>query len=184
MKRLVNYFLRGLLVFVPMALSIFAVVWAFTQLDSLFRDIFNVPIPGLGLVATIVIITMLGFFASSLVGTRIFGLVDALFAKLPLVRILYSALKDLIQAFAGQKKSFDKPVVVELAPQGPKALGFITRDTLDALGLSDHVAVYFPQSYNFAGSVLIFPAKRVKPLSIDSAEAMAFIVSGGVSGKV
>ncbi len=97
--------------------------------------------------------------------------------------MLYSAIKDLIEAFAGKKKSFDKPAIVELTPGGAKALGFITRETLEFLSLSDHVSVYFPQSYNFAGSVLIFPTERVTPIDIDSSEAMAFVVSGGVSGK-
>ena len=184
MKKILNYFLRGLLVFVPMALSIFAVVWAFTSLDSLFRKIFNFKIPGMGLVLTFAIITALGFLASGFAGKKLVALIDKLFNKLPLVKILYSAIKDLVEAFAGDKKSFDKPVLVDLTPAGPKAVGFITRETLKSLDLADHVAVYFPQSYNFAGSVLIFPVQQVKPLQIDSSEAMAFIVSGGVSGKL
>ncbi len=184
MKKILNYFLRGLLVFVPMALSVFAVVWAFTNLDSLFRKIFNFKIPGMGLVVTFAIITALGFLASGFAGKKLVALIDKLFNKLPLVKILYSAIKDLVEAFAGDKKSFAKPVLVDLTPAGPKALGFITRETLKSIDLADHVAVYLPQSYNFAGSVLIFPAQQVKPLEIDSSEAMAFIVSGGVSGKL
>jgi uncharacterized membrane protein len=88
----------------------------------------------------------------------------------------------MIEAFAGERKSFDKPVIVELIKDGPKAMGFVTQSSLDFLGIDGHVAVYLPQSYNFAGSVLIFLAERVKPLDIDSSEAMTFIVSGGVSG--
>jgi uncharacterized membrane protein len=89
----------------------------------------------------------------------------------------------MIEAFAGEKKSFDKPVLVELIIGGPMAMGFITKQSLGFLGLVDHVAVYLPQSYNFAGSVLIFPTKQVKPLDIGSSDAMAFIVSGGVSAR-
>lgn len=179
MKRLLNYFLKGLLVFVPAALTVFAVFIVFTKLDSLLK----LPIPGLGLVITILAITLIGFLASNFVGNKFFELVDALFTKLPVVKMLYSAIKDVIAAFAGEKKSFDKPAVVELTPGGAKALGFITRDSLEFLSLSDHVAVYFPQSYNFAGSVLLFPSDRVTPIDINSSEAMAFVVSGGVSGK-
>jgi len=62
-------------------------------------------------------------------------------------------------------------------------MGFVTKESLGFLGLTDYVAVYLPQSYNFAGAVLIFPAKQVKPLEIGSSDAMAFIFSGGVSGK-
>jgi uncharacterized membrane protein len=86
-------------------------------------------------------------------------------------------------AFAGEKKSFDKPAIVELTSGGPKVMGFITREDLDFLSLSGHVAVYLPQSYNFAGQVLILPSDRVKPINIHSSNAMAFIVSGGVVGR-
>jgi len=183
MKVLRDYFLRGLLIFVPGALTIFAVVWAFTMLDGLFRSILGVKIPGLGVVITLALITAIGILASNLVGKKIFDWFESILAKLPLMKLLYSASKDMIEAFAGEKKSFDKPVLVELVVGGPMAMGFITKKSLGFLGLTDHVAVYLPQSYNFAGSVLIFPAKQVKPLDIGSSDAMAFIVSGGVSGK-
>ncbi len=179
MKRLINYFLKGLLVFVPAALTVFAIVLVFTKIDGLLK----LPIPGMGLIITILSITLIGFLASNFIGKQLFTLIDGLFNKLPVVKMVYSAIKDLIEAFAGEKKSFDRPAIVELTPGGPKALGFVTRDSLEFLSLSDHVAVYFPQSYNFAGSVLIFPSAQVTPADIDSSDAMAFIVSGGVSGK-
>jgi uncharacterized membrane protein len=72
---------------------------------------------------------------------------------------------------------------VELIPGGPRALGFITNDDLTSLTLGGSVAVYMPQSYNFAGQLLIFAKDHVTPLQIDSADAMKFIVSGGVSGN-
>ena len=183
MKLLRDYFLRGLLIFVPGALTIFAVVWVFTTLDGLFRNLVGVKIPGVGVVITIAIITGIGLLASNIVGKKIFGWFERILAKLPLMKLLYAASKDMIEAFAGEKKSFDKPVLVELVVGGPMAMGFITKKSLEFLGLTDHVAVYLPQSYNFAGSVLIFPTKQVRPLDIGSSDAMAFIVSGGVSGK-
>ena len=179
MKRLMNYFLKGLLIFVPAALTVFTIVLVFTRLDGLLK----IPIPGLGLVITILSITLIGFLASNFIGKKFFTLIEGLFTKLPVVKMLYSAIKDLIEAFAGEKKSFNRPAIVELTAGGPKAVGFITRDSLEFLSLSDHVAVYFPQSYNFAGSVLIFPSDQVTPVDVDSSEAMAFVVSGGVSGK-
>ena len=183
MKLLRDYFLRGLLVFVPGALTIFAVVWAFTTLDGLFRSLFRVQIPGVGVVITVALITGIGLLASNIVGKKIFDWLDRIFNKLPLMKLLHTASKDMIEAFAGEKKSFDKPVLVEFVVDGPMAMGFITKKSLAFLGLTDHVSVYLPQSYNFAGSVLIFPTKQVKPLDIGSSDAMAFIVSGGVSGK-
>jgi uncharacterized membrane protein len=143
----------------------------------------NIPIPGLGFAVTIAFITLIGVLTSNYLGNKLFILIDKLFSRLPLVKLLYSAIKDVIGAFAGDKKSFDKPVIVELVENGPKALGFITSQSLDFLSLDNHVSVYLPQSYNFAGSVLLFPCDRVKPVDVDSSEAMAFIVSGGISGK-
>jgi uncharacterized membrane protein len=88
----------------------------------------------------------------------------------------------MIEAFAGEKKSFDKPVIASVIPGGAaKVVGFVTQESLENLGLSDYVAVYLPQSYSFAGNVLLFPKESVKPLQMESSQAMTFIVSGGVS---
>lgn len=183
-KKILKYFLRGLLIFVPIALTVSILVYVFTGLDDLLRGLFKIPFPGLGLLVTIAGIFLIGLFASNFVGRMLFGLVDKLFKAVPLVKMLYGAIRDLVEAFAGEKKKFDKPVLVTLGPGlDAKVLGFITRETLEHLGLKDHVAVYFPQSYNFAGNVVIFPKQAVKPLNIESAEAMTFIVSGGVAGE-
>jgi uncharacterized membrane protein len=188
MKRILKYFLRGLLVFVPVGLTIFILVYIFSGLDKIFSKLFPITFPGLGLLlgllVTICGIFLIGLFASNFVGKKLFGLVDKLFAKVPLVKMLYGAIRDLVEAFAGEKKKFDKPVLVTFGPNSyAKVIGFMTRDNLDNLGLKDHVAVYLPQSYNFAGNVLIFPKEAVKPLDIESSEAMTFIVSGGVAGE-
>ncbi len=179
MKRLIGYFLKGLLVFVPAAITVLVVVVAIQKFDQLL----SIPIPGLGLLAALAFITLIGFLASNYIGDRLFGLIDKLFSRLPVVKLLYLSLKDVIDAFTGGRKSFDRPVIVELTVGGPKAIGFITQEDLGFLSLPGSVAVYFPQSYNFAGSVLIFPAERVVPLDIKVSKAMAFVVSGGVSGK-
>lgn len=182
MKRLVDYFIKGLLVFVPMALTVFLLIWAFTSLDAAFRTLFRIKFPGLGLLLTLGLIVVIGFIASNFLGKRLFALIEKVFIGLPLVKLLYSAVKDMIEAFAGEKKSFDKPVIATIAPGGAaKIIGFVTQESLENLGLSNHVAVYVPQSYNFAGNVLLFPKEAVKPLSIESSKAMAFIVSGGIS---
>lgn len=182
MKKLVNYFLRGLVIFVPIALTVFVFVWAFTSLDSIFRDRFKLPVPGLGILLTVILIFLIGFLASNFLGRKLFALVEKIFTGLPLVKLLYSGVKDMIEAFAGEKRSFDKPVIATIAAGGAKVVGFITRESLENLGLEEYVAVYMPQSYNFAGNVVLLPKEAVKPLKIESSQAMAFIVSGGVSG--
>jgi uncharacterized membrane protein len=186
MKRLVTYFVKGLLVFVPIALTIFLLFWVFKTLDSAVNKIFPFfNIPGVGILLTVVIITVIGFLASNFLGRKLFGFIDRIFTHLPLVKLLYSSVKDILQAFAGDKKSFDRPVTATMVPgSSAKIVGFITRDSLENLGLEDYVAVYMPQSYNFAGNVLLFPKDAIEPLEIESSQAMAFIVSGGLSGGV
>ncbi|MBN2136849.1 MAG: DUF502 domain-containing protein [Sedimentisphaerales bacterium] len=190
MKRILQYFFRGLLITVPVGLTVLLLIYVFRGLDSLFGDLFRkiTTIPGagvaLGLVLTLSIITIIGFIASNFLGRKLFNLIDKLFKRVPIVKMLYTSIKDLVEAFAGEEKKFDKPVLVNLGPGcHAKIIGFITRETLENFGLKDHVAVYFPQSYNFAGNVFIFPKEAVSPLDIPSSEAMTFIVSGGVAGK-
>jgi uncharacterized membrane protein len=110
------------------------------------------------------------------------SIVEGVLERLPFVRLLYSSTKDLLNAFVGEKRRFDKPVLVAPFASGEaRALGFVTQDTLATMGMREHVAVYLPQSYNFAGSLLIFPTSVVTPLDAESADVMAFIVSGGVT---
>ena len=178
-KRLVGYFVRGCLVLAPLGLTIYIL---FTILRTIDRWL-SIPIPGVGLLLTLVLVTFVGAFTSNVVGRSIFDLADRVLKRLPLVKLIYSSIKDLIEAFMGDKKSFNRPVAVTLTPgSGVKALGFVTRDGLQALNMPEHVAVYFPQSYNFAGYLAVVPREQVEPLDVNSAELMTFIISGGVSG--
>lgn len=180
MKRIFRYFLEGLLYVIPLAVTVYILYKIFVIVDSWL----NLPIPGVGFLLTLVGIFIIGFLASNVLTQGLMSLISRLFEKMPFIKLIYTSIKDLISAFVGEKKSFDKPVLVTLTKDGfPKAIGFITKEDLEAFGLSDHVAVYLPQSYNFAGNLLIFPVEQVTLLEADSTEVMAFLVSGGVSGK-
>lgn len=183
MKKLVNYFLKGLLVFLPAAVTLFMLYWVFSKMAVIGDKIFNVKSPVFGAAATFLAIAAIGFAASNYLFGWFFRLVDRGFAKLPLVKLVYNSVKDLVGAFAGDKKKFDRPVIVSLGQGDIKAVGFITRDSLENIGLSGHVAVYMPQSYNFAGNMVLVSKDAVRPLDMDAAEVMAFVVSGGISGK-
>jgi uncharacterized membrane protein len=101
---------------------------------------------------------------------------------LPFVRLLYSSAKDMLNAFVGEKRRFDKPVLVSISnDRAVKVLAFLTSDSLEALGIADHVSVYMPQSYGFAGHIVVVPVDRVERINADAAEVMAFIISGGVT---
>ncbi|MEP6766633.1 MAG: DUF502 domain-containing protein, partial [Gemmatimonadaceae bacterium] len=140
-------------------------------------------LPGAGFVVTIVLVTLVGFFGSTLLTRSFFVLFDRVLEKVPLVRLLYSAIKDLLNAFVGEKRRFDQPVSVTLSPgNGIQMFGFVTQESLSHLGLDGVVSVYCPHSYAWAGQMFAVPAGQVHPLHQPSSEVMAFIVSGGVTG--
>lgn len=178
MRRISRYFLEGLLILVPFVVTVFVIYTVFQKIDGLF----NFPIPGMGFVATLLLIFLVGFVTSNFLTRKLVALADTLFSRVPLVKMIYSSIKDLLNAFVGDKKSFNKPVQVTLSPDsGVRAIGFVTNDSLENLGIEGSVAVYLPQSYNFAGNLIIVPKDQVTPLDADSGDVMAFVVSGGVS---
>jgi uncharacterized membrane protein len=180
MKRLSQYFLQGLLFLVPLVVTISVIYWVFVKIDGFL----NLPVPGLGFIVTLVFITLVGFGASNFLTRNIVHLVDKIFARLPLVKMIYTAIKDLVNAFVGDKKSFNRPVQVVIDRESNlRVIGFATRDSLDSIGIQDSVAVYLPQSYNFAGNLIIVDREQVIPMSADPGEIMKLIVSGGVSSK-
>ncbi|HWO14727.1 MAG TPA: DUF502 domain-containing protein [Polyangiaceae bacterium] len=177
MSALLRYLAQGTLVAVPIAITLYVVVACVRFIDGLS----GFDVPGLGVAATLALLIALGFVTSSVIGNRLVGLAERWLGRLPLVKILYSAMRDLVGAFVGDKKGFDRPVRVTL-PGGVIAFGFATRETLALTGLEGHVIVYFPQSYNVAGNVVAVPASSVAALDVKSSELMSFIVSGGIAG--
>jgi uncharacterized membrane protein len=179
LKRLVGYFVRGCLVLAPLGLTVYILFTILHAIDQLLP----IGIPGVGLLLTLCLVTLVGMATSNVIGRSVVETTDRALKKLPLVKLIYTSIKDLINAFMGDKKSFNRPVAVTLNPtSGLKALGFITREGLHTLDMPLYVAVYFPQSYNFAGYLAIVPREQVEALDVNSAELMTFIISGGVSG--
>ena len=180
MKRISRYFLQGLLFLVPLFATMYVIYWVFIRIDR----ILNLPVPGLGFVVTIVFITLVGFGASNFLTRNLVHLIDRVFARLPLVKMLYTAIKDLVNAFVGDKKSFNRPVQVVIDRESNlRVIGFATRESLDSIGIKDSMAVYLPQSYNFAGNLIIVDRGQVIPMSADPGEVMKLVVSGGVSSR-
>lgn len=178
MRKLLAYFFRGLVFLAPVAVTAYVCVWLFTHVDGWL----GIPIPGVGFVVTIVGITLFGFLATNLLTRGFVSLLDEILNRLPFVRLVYSSTRDLVKAFVGEKRRFDKPVLVQLFPGGhAHVLGFVTQDSLAQLGHEQLVSVYVPQSYHWAGQVYVFPLTAVKRLEASSAAVMAFIVSGGVT---
>jgi len=176
MNWLIKHFLRGLVIVVPFAVTVYILYVAFVWVDRLLP----LRVPGAGFGILIVAIIAVGWLTSNIVGRKFVQLTELLFTRAPLVRLIYAALKDLLEAFVGDRKRFDQPVAVKLS-EGVRTLGFITQDDLSFLSLDGQVAVYLPFAYSMAGSMVIVPATNVERLSVDSASVMALVVSGGIS---
>jgi len=174
---LTRSFAQGLLVLAPVAITIWIVWVTVTTLDEWL----DTRVPGLGIVIAAAGITLIGYLTGNVVGNKLISWLEAGLQRVPLIRILYNSLRDLLGAFVGQKRKFDKPVAVEVNRHGLKVLGFLTSERFDDPQLANHVSVYLPESYNFAGNLIVVPRDRVHPLDADGAEFMAFIMSGGVT---
>jgi uncharacterized membrane protein len=179
MPRLVAYFIRGLVVLTPIAVTAYVVWLVLHKVDSWL----GISIPGVGLLITLTAITIVGFLASTVITRSLVKLVEELLAKLPFVRLLYSSSRDLLNAFVGEHRRFDRPALVALGGN-VQIMGFVTQETLTNLpNAQGKVAVYCPQSYHWAGQLVIVPAAQVTPIPSAAADVLAFIVSGGVTGQ-
>ena len=178
MNWLIKNFLRGLIIVVPVAATVYLVYQTFVTLDRLLR----LPTPGVGIAILLGGIILIGALASNFIGRELFHLMEKVFTKAPLIRIIYASIKDLLEAFVGDKKRFDRPVSVALSADGAlRSFGFVTQDDLTHLALPGHVAVYLPFSYSMAGTLVVVPRERVAAIDADSASVMALVVSGGIS---
>lgn len=188
---LLRYFIKGIIVVVPVGAAVFLMYWGVFKLDSALNlsgffltDTKGRPIyvPGLGILTVFILIFIVGLLVTSVITDPIKRWTNRWINRLPIFKFLYSSIKDLTEAFVGDEKKFSEPVLVEVNEFGLKKVGFLVQKDLGKLGLPGDVAVYFPWSYSFAGQVVIIPAGKVKPIDRSAADMMKFVISGGVSG--
>ena len=195
-KNLLQYFFQGIIIIAPIGITLYVVVWMFTLVDNFLPDVLYAlfpkwmtapdgslrTIPGLGFLMVVIIVTIIGWISTSFIVSKIFGFLDRLLEQTPGVKYIYSAIKDFLEAFGGNRKKFDKPVLVSVDAADTWRIGFITQHDVTQFGLVTHVAVYIPLSYALTGIVYFVPKEKVKPLdNMNSAEAMKFVISGGVT---
>lgn len=178
-QRLIRYFFSGTLFIVPLVATIYFIFVSFRWLDGLIQ----LPYPGLGLLIILAAITGFGYMTSGLAQKTLIHWFDQFVNRIPLVKIVYSSLKDLIGAFVGDQKKFDKPVLVRINKENNlHRIGFVVQQDLSGVGLPEMVAVYFPQSYAVAGDHFLVNRENIFPLNVSGPVAMKFIVSGGITG--
>jgi uncharacterized membrane protein len=195
--RLFKYFLQGLIILAPITITIWAVVSLFNWIDSILPNFIHrlfprlieldpdgslKRIPGLGFVIVIFVVLLVGYISSSFIVSKLVELFDNILEKTPGIKIIYTTIKDFFEAFAGNKRKFDKAVLVSIESMDVWRIGFITQEELHEFALQEYVAVYVPQSYAFAGHLYFVKKERVRVLTdISSADAMKFAISGGVT---
>lgn len=186
-KRIMYYFIQGLLYIAPITLTIWGIIAIFEFIDGLLIEhldlLLDKHIPGLGIIVLLVAITLIGLLGSTLFFKPLIGYFDSIIKKAPLIKIIYTSVKDLVSAFVGQKKRFNEPVMVKLGKgYDIEKIGFITNKDLSLLGITEQkVAVYLPHSYAWSGNLFIVPAENVRPIDASATEVMKFIISAGVT---
>ncbi len=186
-KNFIGHFVEGLLIIAPLAITVLVIVKIMEFLSSTLGFIPRIVHPLLDpfiiLAACIVLIYLIGRLSSSILFTPMYSRFEKDIEKVPLVRQLYSSVKDLMNAFMGSKKKFNHPVFVMIDKiNNIRQIGFITQEDLTGITAeSGLIAVYLPFSYGLNGKLLIVHRDNVIPINASSSEMMRFVVSGGVT---
>ena len=190
MKKIVKYFLRGLLYTVPLAVTGAFAIWAFNKIEAIIptlmpRMMNEMPVvfPGVGIILIFLIIVCIGFIGSLIIKTPINSFFRKLLKKAPILETIYSSVKDIMNTFVGKKKGFDHPVLIKIYENSTiERIGFITQDDLSSLNIKKgKVLVYLPHSYAFSGQLFVVDKEYITQIDSSSAEIMKLIVSGGVT---
>lgn len=185
--KIAAYFLQGLLLIAPTFVTFYAIYYFLhffdSQVNDLFEKILGARYPGLGFITVFIFITIIGFIGSLVIVQPILHITDLILVKTPVVKDIYSSLKDFFGAFISNKKKFNKPVMFEMGKgSGVFKLGFITQEDMSELSILDKVAVYTPLSYNLSGIMYVVNKDQVQALTdVKASDMMKFILSGGVT---
>ncbi len=182
-------FTTGVLTLLPLAITIYVFFLVFTFLDNLIGNliiaIFDYRLPGAGFAAGILLIFIIGFIASNIIGKRLVALGDNIFQRLPLARGIYSSARQIIDAFTVQDRdAFQKVVLLEYPRKGLYVLGFVTsisRGEIQEKTEEETFSIFIPTTPNpTSGMLVLAPKSEVTELQMSIEEGMKVIVSGGL----
>jgi uncharacterized membrane protein len=179
-RQILRFFVQGLIILAPIAITAYVLYWLFDQVDSILRPYVN--IPGLGFFIIILFVILVGWISSSFLMGGFINFFDQWMERTPGIKFIYTSTKDFFEAFAGDKRKFNKAVLASVFSEDVWIIGFLTDEEMKKFDLgSEHVAVYVPQAYNFAGQLYILPRMKVKKIEhISAGESMKYAVTGGV----
>ena len=186
MNRLFTYFFQGLLLTAPLGITVFIVYRIFMFTDGLLStylvEHFDIKTPGLGILIIFVLLVLLGIVGETILAAPIKRAVNQIFTKTPFLKLIYTAINDLISAFIGKERKFHRPVMILINKENQLwKIGFITHDLPISVDDCELITVYCPFSYGFSGEIYLVPVSNIKELTVPPTEAMKFIISGGVS---
>ncbi len=194
-NKTLQYFLQGLVIIAPVAITVYVLMWVFTSVDHILPNIVHqifpnnpnvekkiTTIPGINFLLVIIVFIFIGWLSSLFFVSRIVALFDYLFEHIPGIKFIYTPVKDFFEAFTGNKRKFDKPVLVNVDAANVWRVGFITEETAVKFNLPEHAVVYVPHSYAVSGITYFVPKERIKLLTnVASADVMKFAISGGIT---
>ena len=189
-KKLLQYFLQGLLILGPVTITAYFIFWAVSSIDNMIpiftytdtQGLVHVRNYGIGFVIIIAVLIIIGYFSSFFITSRFLSFFNKLLEKTPGIKHIYAPTRDFFEAFAGDNKKFTKHVLANIDDNDVWRFGFITRENMQDFGLHEFVTVYVPMAYSVAGNVYVIPKSRVKFIdNISASQTMKFAVSGGVT---
>jgi uncharacterized membrane protein len=175
-----RYFFQGIIIISPIAITGWA---AYSIFDFVDTKIPNLP-RGLGFLVVIASLIVIGWLGSTFfVWKFLIGFFDGILERTPFLKFIYTSVKEVVESFMGDKKKFNKPVMVRVRKEPEiRQIGFITQTDLSKLNMPGRVAVYMPHSYAVSGFMYIVQAEDVLPLDMNPSDAMKMAVSGGMAG--
>lgn len=178
--KILRYFIQGLIILAPIAITAWALYWLFEKVDGILRPYVN--IPGLGFVIIIAFVLLVGWVSSNFLMGSFLNFFDGWMERTPGIKFIYSSTKDFFEAFGGEKKKFNQAVLAQAFANDVWVVGFLTDEEMQKFDLgSDHVSVYVPQSYHWAGQLFILPREKVRKIDkLTAGESMKYAVTGGV----
>lgn len=192
MKSIGKIFLTGVLTVLPVMATIYLVIWAITRVEGFLGRQLKLLLPeelyhpGMGLLAALALIFIVGLLMRAWVFRQLIRVAEAALLRVPVVKALYKALKDLFGLFSAEQGSEALQVVsVQVPGSQMKLLGFVTRSDFSELppeaAGSGYVAVYLPMSYQVGGYTVLLPREQVTPLNMAREQAMRFVLTAGMT---
>jgi uncharacterized membrane protein len=183
MKLISKYFINGLIVIVPIAITAFVVVYIFAFTERLLGQYLPVHFPGLSLVVVVVLIVLVGWLSSHWLLKKLLGYGERLVCSIPVVKFIYNSVKQLSTAVFESQKLLQNAVLVPYPHPGVKALGFVMPELSEPLAEKfdeEHVCVFVPMSLNLtSGFNIILPRRDIIPLDVTSESALQYVITAG-----